>query len=213
MSISAKSRVGAEISALLESEFVKRTKNHDYFKCSEQSPNEATKNPWDAKTKFCINGYEEEIWIDFKAVKITCKDSNPDIGTPDKVINFIDNNNFYIVYIIVYYEETDNGLKFVEKNNKYVKSYFLKDISDKFRRNPKNQLQVNINAKPEYRTREEFINLLLNKMEEGYNREIENAQQKLGKITNENFKKELLEKNKKSEEELLKNILNLNGNH
>ena len=36
----------------------------------------------------------------------------------------------------------------------------------------KNQLQVNISAEPEERTREEFINLLFNKIKESHKRQI-----------------------------------------
>ena len=60
-----------------------------------------------------------------------------------------------------------------------VKSYFLKDISPTFRRTPTNQLQVNMSAEPSYRTREEFIELLMEKYSEGLVRQLENAQKKL----------------------------------
>ncbi|MBU2472235.1 MAG: hypothetical protein KKF20_07485, partial [Bacteroidetes bacterium] len=110
--ISAKSRAGAEISSLLEAQFVIETQNHKYFKKSVASPSGATKNPWDVITYFCIKGHEEVLWIDFKAVKVSSADSNPDIGTPDKIIDLIYSGYFYLVYIFIYYEETNNGLKF-----------------------------------------------------------------------------------------------------
>ena len=99
LEISAKSRSGAEISDWLEEKFVQYTTQHKYFKESEACPKGKTKNPWDARTYFMIEDIYEEIWIDFKAIKISQIDSNPDIGTPTKVIKFIQSGNFYIVYI------------------------------------------------------------------------------------------------------------------
>lgn len=194
--ISAKSRAGAEISSLLEEEFVKYTAKHNYFKKSLASPDGATKNPWDAMTHFSVKGHEEIIWIDFKAVKVSSADSNPDIGTPDKIFNLINSGYFYLVYVFVYYQETKEGLKFVQNtDNEMVKIYFLKDINHTFRRNPKNQLQVNISAKPELRTREEFINLLFEKIEESHKRQIAISNKALEQIAKGDIKKKLIELN------------------
>lgn len=203
--ISAKTRAGAEISNLLEKEFVKKTNNHKYFRNSASSPEGATKNPWDAMTYFCIDKHKELIWIDFKAVKVSNADSNPDIGTPDKVIKFIEKGHFYLVYVFVYYEETKTGLKFVKnKNNEMLKLYFLKDISHSFRRNPKNQLQVNISDPIEKRSREEFINLLFVKIVESHERQIKISKNALEKIESGSLKRQLLEINKKQEENIKK---------
>ena len=203
--ISAKTRAGAEISDLLEKQFVVETQNHRYFKNSQYSPEGATKNPWDALTYFCLKGHTELVWIDFKAVKVSSADSNPDIGTPDKIIDLINQGYFYLVYIFVYYEEIENGLKFVKNNdNELVKLYFLKDISSTFRRNPKNQLQVNISAKPEKRTRSEFINILFDKITESYERQIDNSKKKLKKIKESGIKDKLLTENKKQEQQIKK---------
>ena len=203
--ISAKSRAGAEISSLLEEQFVIETAKHQYFSKSLASPSGATKNPWDAITHFCIKGHEEVIWIDFKAVKVSSADSNPDIGTPDKIVDLIYSGFFYLVYIFVYYEETENGLKFVNNpDNELVKLYFLKDISPTFRRNPKNQLQVNISAKPQERTREEFINILLEKIEASHKWQIEISNKALESIAKGDVKTKLLEINKQSEEKINK---------
>lgn len=201
--ISAKSRAGAEISSLLEEEFVKYTANHNYFKKSLASPDGATKNPWDAMTHFCVKGHEEIIWIDFKAVKVSSADSNPDIGTPDKIFNLINSGYFYLVYVFVYYQETKEGLKFVQNaDNEMVKIYFLKDINHTFRRNPKNQLQVNISAKPELRTREEFINLLFEKIEESHKRQIAISNKALEQIEKGDIKKKLIELNILAEDKI-----------
>lgn len=203
--ISAKSRAGAEISDLLEKQFVIETKDHTYFKRSQSSPKGATKNPWDAMTYFCLNGHEELIWIDFKAVKVSSADSNPDIGTPDKVIKLIKEGAFYLAYVFVYYKDIDNGLEFVKNSdNEYVKTYFLKDISSTFRRNPKNQLQVNISAKPEYRSRAEFIDLLFNKIKESHKRQIDISLKALKQIEKSKIKDVLLKKNYEQEENIKK---------
>ena len=202
--ISAKSRAGAEISDWLEKEFVLKTQKHQYFFNSEAAPEGQTKNPWDARTYFKINQISEEIWIDFKAIKITSADSNPDIGTPNKVVKFIEQGNFYIAFIYVYYQPTDDGLEFVMLNNKFTKTYFLKDIHHTFRRNPKNQLQVNISQDVEYRSREDFINLLYDKLRESHQRQIEISTKKLSQLDDE--KQNLLQSNEISLERLLKNL-------
>lgn len=198
LNISAKSRAGAEISDWLEDHFVEATQKHNYLKNSEAAPKGKTKNPWDARTYFCINNYSEEIWIDFKAFKLSGVDSNPDIGTPNKIIKFIEDGGFYLLYVYVYYEEYESGLRFVELQNKFTKSYFLKDISSTVRRTPTNQLQVNMSAEPTYRTREEFIDLLMNKLQEGLVRQKENAVLKLSEINNKTIL--LKEKNIESEQ-------------
>ncbi|MBK6572940.1 MAG: hypothetical protein IPG21_10765 [Saprospiraceae bacterium] len=201
--ISAKSRAGAEISSLLEEEFVKYTDKHNYFKKSLASPDGATKNPWDAMTHFCIKGHEEIIWIDFKAVKVSSADSNPDIGTPDKIFDLISSGYFYLIYIFVYYEESKEDLKFVQNtDNEMVKIYFLKDINHTFRRNPKNQLQVNISAKPEQRTREEFINLLFEKIEESHKRQIAISNKALEQIEKGDIKKKIIQLNILAEDKI-----------
>lgn len=203
--ISAKSRAGAEISSMLEELYVAETANHKYLQKSVASPAGATKNPWDAMTHFCINGHEEVIWIDFKAVKVSSADSNPDIGTPDKIIELIYSGYFYLVYIFVYYEETKTGLNFVKNSdNELVKIYFLKDISSTFRRNPKNQLQVNISAKPQERTREDFINVLFAKIEDSHKRQIQISNKALEEIAKGDTKAKLIEINKQSEEKIKK---------
>ena len=203
--ISAKSRAGAEISSLIEEQFVIETETHKYLKKSVASPAGATKNPWDAMTYFCINGHEELIWIDFKAVKVSSADSNPDIGTPDKIVDLIYSGFFYLDYIFVYYEETEHGLKFVKNSDEeFVKIYFLKDISSTFRRNPKNQLQVNISAKPEERSREDFINVLFEKIGESHKRQIEISTKALKELEKGDTKAKLLEINKQSEDRIKK---------
>ena len=182
LDISVKSRAGAEISDWLENTFVNAAKENKYILNAEAAPKGKTKNPWDARCFFKFKEHEEEIWIDFKAFKLSGIDSNPDIGSPNKVIKFIEQGGFYLLYIHVYYEEFTYGLRFVTFKNEKIKSYFLKDISPTFRRTPTNQLQVNFSAQPIYRTREEFVVLLMEKIREGLVRQLKKAQQKLTNI-------------------------------
>lgn len=204
INISAKTRAGAEISDWLEDKFVEYTNNHQYFYNSESAPKGKTKNPWDAKTYFRLSSIHEELWIDFKAIKISQLDSNPDIGTPNKIFNLIKNGSFYLVYIYVYYESINSQVKFVKYENKYTKIYLLKDISKTVRRNPKNQLQVNISVSSEYRSREEFIDLLIQKLKESHQRQIEISQKQL--VSLDKLKEELLEANNLSQSQLENNL-------
>ena len=202
--IQANSRVGAEISAFLEKQFVIRARDSKLLNNPEGAPDGATKHPWDARVYFDDNKVCEEIWLDFKAFKTTSADSNPDIGTPDKVIKFIKEGNFYLCFVHVFYESAGKYIKFVKHNNKYANLYFLKDISSSVRRNPKNQLQVNISKPPTYRTREQFIFLLFEKIKESHQRQIEISRKKLKKIWN--LEKNTLAANKKFEAILLNKI-------
>lgn len=180
-------RVGDGISKFLENKFVEFTQNHQYFKESLASPEGKTKNPFDVETIFEINGHKELIWIDFKAVNVENDDTNPDSGTPDKVITLMQNGYFYLAYIIVYYQGFENGLEFVKHNDLYVKSYFLKNVSPTMRITPANQMQVNGFSETVYRTREEFLDFLLQKKIESNERKLKKATQEL-----ENFKTGIL---------------------
>ena len=204
VSISAKTRAGAEISYWLEEKFVQYCKNDSYLTKVKKSSKEKTKNPWDIRTVFKIGDIEEEIWIDFKALKISSVGSNPDIGTPSKIIKFINKGSFYLLYVLVYYKESNDGLKFVEYQGSQVNSYYLKGINHTFRRNPKNQLQVQFNAPPEPRTRNKFIDLLLEKLKESYQRQINICQSKLLELNK--IKKILKDKNNASETNLIKKL-------
>lgn len=176
--ISAKSRSGAEISDYLEDSFVEylRAQPHPRIYNPLGSPKGATKNPYD----FCFNyrcvdaNFDDLIWGDIKATKRSYSDSNPDLGTPEKVIRFIRDGHFYLLFVFLEYEATpDNQMRFVPfSDNKYVHCQFLKDISSTVRINPKPQLQVNIHEPEEYRTREEFLELLYTKYKESIDRNI-----------------------------------------
>ena len=104
----------------------------------------------------------------------------------------------------MFYKEIEDGLKFIKTSEGFIKLYFLKDIHHSFRRNPKNQLQVNISEPPEYRSRENFIKLLMNKLKESHNRQIKISQEALKKISKE--EKVLIEKNKESESKTLSKL-------
>lgn len=209
-------RVGDGISKFLENKFVEFTQHHQYFKESVASPEGKTKNPYDVQTIFELNGHKELIWIDFKAVNVENDDTNPDSGTPDKVITLIQNGYFYLAYIIVYYRGFENGLVFVEHDNLFVKSYFLKNVSPTMRITPANQMQVNGFSETVYRTREQFLDFLLQKKIESNERKLKKATQEL-----ENFKTgilkvktakqaeiniDLLKKLNKDQEDKIKNL-------
>ncbi|PHS63356.1 MAG: hypothetical protein COB12_09410 [Flavobacterium sp.] len=208
-------RVGDAISKFFEDNFVAKTQTHTHFSNSEASPTGKTKNPWDARTDYTIQGFKQDVWIDFKAVNVENEDTNPDSGTPDKIIAHILNNNFYLVFIYVFYQGSgDGGLEFVKVDGKFVKPYFLKDISSTFRITPANQMQVNGSAKPEYRTREEFLQLLLTKKVESNERKLKKATQELENLKGGLFKKTKsmeiklsdLSANNKAQEDAIKNL-------
>lgn len=201
LDISAKSRAGAEISDYLEDKFEKNYKKFsNNIIYAEGAPKGATKNPWDLKIKLKLDDHIEEVWVDFKAIKTTGLDSNPDIGTPNKQIKIMQEGFFYILFVYVFYEEHRKGLKFTKINNSYTKGYFLKDISPTFRRNPKNQLQVNVSAEPVKRSREDFIKLLTNKIRESHERQIAISKKSLSEI--DKIEDQLLIKN----QEIIDNI-------
>ncbi|MFJ1490122.1 hypothetical protein [Capnocytophaga canis] len=184
-------RVGDGISKFLENKFVEFTKEHEYFRDSLASPEGKTKNPFDVQTFFEIKNHRELLWIDFKAINVDNDDTNPDSGTPDKVLTLMDSGYFYLAYILVYYKGNETGLEFVKHNDIFVKSYFLKDISNTMRITPANQMQVNGFAEPAYRTREEFLNFLLQKKIESNERKLKKATEELENLRQGNFKKDL----------------------
>lgn len=187
-------RVGDAISKFFENNFVIKTKKHSKFSNSEASPSGKTKNPWDSRTDYTVQGFKQDIWIDFKAVNVDNEDSNPDSGTPDKIIKHILDNNFYLVFVYVFYKGSDEGLEFVKLDDLFVKPYFLKDISPSFRITPANQMQVNYSEPPVYRTREEFLQLLLTKKVQSNERKLKKSTQEL-----ENLKAGLFKKTKSME--------------
>ena len=62
--------------------------------------------------------------------------------------------------------------------------------------------QVNISAKPEERSREDFINVLFEKIEESHKRQIEISTKALEKLAEGNTKAKLIEINKQSEDKI-----------
>ena len=178
LNISARSRSGAEISDYLEDSFVEFLKqnSHERIYDPKGSPKGSAKNPYD----ICFNykcedfNFDDLIWGDIKATKKNYDDSNPDMGTPEKIINFILDGHFYLLYVFFEYESTsDDKTKFISfANGKYVKCQFLKDINHTVRINPKPQFQVNIKEPEEYRSREEFLELFYIKYKESIERNI-----------------------------------------
>jgi len=174
--INTRARGGADISDYLEDAFVQyfETNKHPRIYNVIGAPKANTKNPYD----FCFNykdpefEFDDLIWADIKATKSGYKDSNPDLGTPTKMIKFMLDGHFYLLFVFFEYEGTGDGqTQFIKfPNGKYVKTMFLKDIHRSVRINPKPQFQVNINEPEEYRTKEEFINLFLQKYKESNER-------------------------------------------
>lgn len=197
--ISAKSRSGAEISDYLEDCFVEHLTSNPHKRIYNPlgAPKGATKNPYD----FCFNykcdeaNFDDLIWGDLKATKFSYADSNPDLGTPEKIIKFILDGHFYLLFVFLEYEATeDNQTKFIPfDDGRYVHCQFLKDIHHSVRINPKPQFQVNIHEPEEYRNREEFLELFYTKYKESINRIIAKQEDKKSKLDNrfENMKKRL----------------------
>lgn len=186
--ISAKSRSGAEISDYLEDGFVEYLKRfpHENIYNPMGAPKGATKNPFD----FCFNyknesfGFDDLIWGDIKATKKSYDDSNPDLGTPEKIIKFIMDGHFYLMFVFLEYEATaDNQTKFLPfEDGRYVHCQFLKDIHHSVRINPKPQFQVNIHEPEEYRTRDEFLDLFYTKYQESIDRNIAKQKKKKSEL-------------------------------
>ena len=207
--ISAKSRSGAEISDYLEDGFVEYVNKNPHKRIYnvKGAPKGATKNPYD----FCFNyrfdeiGFNDLIWGDIKATKFSYADSNPDLGTPEKIIKFILDGHFYLLFVFLEYEATaDNQTRFLcFDDNKYVHCQFLKDINHTVRINPKPQFQVNIHEQEEYRTREEFLELFYSKYQESIDRIINKQEEKKAELNDrfENMRARLL-----SYKEKFKNI-------
>ncbi len=198
--ISSNSRSGAEISDYLENEIVEYSKKYslDNIKNITGSPKGKTKNPYDFCFDYISNKYsfKDLIWADIKAINKNYLDSNPDLGTPNKIKKFIMDGHFYMLFVLFLYEPKGNSTSFLPfKNGSYVHCMFLKDISSTVRINPKPQFQVNIDAQEEYRTKEEFLDLFKIKYLESLDRIEKNIQKKREKM-DEDFAK-MYEKIKK----------------
>lgn len=188
LDINSRSRSGAEISDYLEDEFVNYVSvtHHKNVINPKGAPKDKPKNPYD----FCFDYYLPEfnfkdlIWGDIKATKMSFSDSNPDLGTPSKIIKFIKEGHFYLLFVFFNYDSTkDNKIKFIPfENGEYVKCVFLKDIHHSVRINPKPQFQVNINMPEEYRSIDEFMELFYIKYYESIERIINNQIRKKNKL-------------------------------
>lgn len=186
--ISTKSRSGAEISDYLEDDFVEYIMQnpHERIYNPQSAPKNSTKNPFDFSFNYRhqLSGFDDLIWGDIKASKFSYKDSNPDLGTPEKIIKFIMNGHFYLLFVFLQYEATqDNQTRFLPfKDGTYVHCQFLKDINHTVRINPKPQFQVNIHEPEEYRTREQFLELFYKKYQESINRNIAKQEKKKAEL-------------------------------
>jgi hypothetical protein len=188
LDISAKSRSGAEISDYLEDAFVEYFEKHEHERISdaESAPKGQTKNPYDIKFNYTYTDtdtgeeFDDVIWGDIKATKASYDDSNPDLGTPTKMIKFMLDGHFYMVFVFFEYEATDdNKTRFIPYDDgNYARIMFLKDIHHSVRINPKPQFQVNIHTEDEYRTKMEFIDLFEQKYKESIDRIIKKQNKK-----------------------------------
>lgn len=186
--ISAKSRVGAEVSEYLQEKFVDYTTNNPFLSESRSAPPDATKNPWDAQTIFSLPTHNEIIWIDIKSIKLSPDrqtQSSPDMGSANKIYKMLEQGLVYLTYVLVYYTPVDGGLQFVtNQDGEYVKVFFLKDINSKFSRNYKNQLSVDIFLPEEKRTTTECFTLMHNKMRESFHNQKMAAEKGLAEFNN-----------------------------
>ena len=182
VNISSKARSGAEISDFLEDSFVDYINNNQHERISNPkgAPKDNPKNPYDFCFEYHNDNFKDIIWGDIKATKHSYKDSNPDLGTPEKIIKFILEGHFYLMFVFFEYESLDNQkTQFVKfSDGKYVHCQFLKDIHHSVRINPKPQFQVNINEPEEYRTIDEFIELFHQKYKESIERIIKKQEEK-----------------------------------
>lgn len=187
LSIKVASRAGAEISDFLEDKFVAIAQHKENIVEVQGSPKGKTKNPYDISFKYKFSSHEEElVWIDIKAINTTYKDSNPDMGTYKKFLDFFKKGNYFVIYCQLAYTSTNTGLRFVEtKQGKMVNVFLLKDINHTFRIQPNNQLQVNYKALPEKRTLIDFIELLENKVQESIARKRKKIEQEANQLETE----------------------------
>lgn len=176
-------RQGDLISKTLENTFISAVNHSEYFTNSTTSIMGKTKSPYDIQTFFKIKGVHEKMWIDFKAFNLDNTNSNADGGTFKKVIDFINQGDFYIVYVYCFYRgKGKNQLQFEKKDGRYTKIFFLKDINDKMHIPPTNQIQVDYRLPSEYRNRTEFIDFLIEKIKESYDRRSVDSRDMLEKL-------------------------------
>lgn len=191
--VGATARAGAQISDFLEDAFVDYLKNNKHKRIynPRSTPKNETKNPydicWDYKYEDGYTIIDDIIWGDIKTSKKSYKDSNHDLGTPEKMIKFMKDGHFHLLYIFFEYTATDdNKVQLIKyPNGKFAKVWLLKDISSTVRITPAPQFQVNIKKEPEYRTEEEWIKLFEEMYITSLKRKIEKAKKKLEELPTE----------------------------
>ncbi|MGK7920841.1 MAG: hypothetical protein AB4080_12635 [Trichodesmium sp.] len=185
--IRAVSRAGAEISDVLEDNFVEIAKKKEKIIEVAGSPKGATKNPYDIYFIYEFTKQEQElIWIDIKATNTAYKNSNPDMGTYKKFIDFFKKGNYFAVYCVLAYVQDKNGLRFVETpTGQMVNIFLLKDINSSVRIQPNNQLQVNYAASPQPRSLTEFLDLLKEKVQASLVRKQQKIEREINNLESE----------------------------
>ncbi|GAB4189717.1 MAG: hypothetical protein Fur006_31260 [Coleofasciculaceae cyanobacterium] len=187
LSIRAKSRAGAEISDFLEDKFVEIAENKEGVIKVGGAPKGQTKSPFDIYLIYEFYPTEKElIWIDIKATNVVYSNSNPDMGTYKKFLDFFKQGHYFAFYCHFAYLPEGEGLKFVNTpQGELFNLFLLKDIHHSFRIQPNNQLQVNYAAPPEPRSLIDFINLLQTKLQESLIRRQKIIERELNKLDNE----------------------------
>ena len=187
LAIRAVSRAGAEISDVLEDKFVEIAKKKEKIIEVAGAPKGATKNPYDIYFIYEFTKQEQElIWIDIKATNAAYKNSNPDMGTYKKFLDFFKDGNYFAVYCKLAYVQDKNGLRFVETpQGQMFNIFLLKDINSSVRIQTNNQLQVNYSASPQRRSLTEFLDLLKEKVQASLVRKQQKVEREINKLESE----------------------------
>ena len=83
---------------VLEDKFVDIAEQQEKIIEVAGAPKGATKNPYDIYFIYELNKQEQElIWIDIKATNAAYKNSNPDMGTYKKFLDFFKNRNYFAI--------------------------------------------------------------------------------------------------------------------
>lgn len=190
LDIPATARSGAQISDVLEDNFMRYLTLNPHIRVynPQQAPKGNTKNPydicWNYKYSDHLMNYNDLIWGDIKATNVIYEDSNPDLGTPEKMIKFMLDGHFHMLFIFFKYDSTPDGkIELLQyPNGTYAKCTLLKNINHTVRINPKPQFQVNINEEEEYRLNGEWVDMFEMKYYESLERIIENANRKKSRL-------------------------------
>ncbi len=108
------------------------------------------------------DSFDDVIFCNVKAMTEYFDDDNPDLGDPDDVIGFIQDGHFYVMYVLLICESSEDGkVSFGEYDvdGSYAQCMFLKDAFETLHVDENNRLQLNILDPEEYRSRDAFLRL------------------------------------------------------